>query len=254
MRRRADGLGPRLPGGFTAPGFVCPSQAALCAYLSECGARIEGAGSDRLCVRGSCGRPLDGAQFCIPADRIVAGTYLFGCIATGGNVLLADAPVDQMEAALRVAVRMGSRWERAREGIYVQSPPRPLLPEKLRTSPHPGFPTDMQSMALAAMTKGKGQCLIEETIFEKRFRVVEPLREMGADIETLNSRKVSVRGVSRLVGRDVEAGELRGGAALVLAGLMAEGVTRVYGVKYIDRGYENICRDLRELGARIVSV
>ena len=193
-------------------------------------------------------------QRSITADRIVAGTYLFGCIATGGNVLLAGAPFDQMEAVLRVAEQMGSSCDVTREGIYVQSPKRAKLLPNLRTAPYPGFPTDMQSMALTAMTTGEGHCLIEETIFENRFRVVEPLVEMGADIEILDSARVLVKGVARLNGKAVEAMELRGGAALVLAGLMAEGLTQVSGVAYIDRGYENICRDLRELGARVVSV
>ncbi len=231
-----------------------PEVTALCRYLSDCGAVIEGIGTGLLRVEGRCGEALRGADFAVPADRIVAGTYLFGCAATGGNVLLERAPCDQMEAVLHVAEQMGSRCDGTREGIYVQSPRRPRLPARLRTAPYPGFPTDLQSMALAAMTMGEGSCLIEETIFENRFRVVEPLIRMGADIEILDPGRVRVRGVSRLNGREVEARELRGGAALVLAGLMAEGQTRVRGVDFINRGYENICKDLRELGARIVSV
>lgn len=231
-----------------------PEVVALCHYLQGCGAVIEGVGTGELRITGRSGKVLEGTDFTVPADRIVAGTYLFGCIATGGNVLLEGAPFDQMEAVLRVAEQMGSSCDVTGEGIYVQSPKRPKLPPSLRTAPYPGFPTDMQSMALTAMTTGVGHCLIEETIFENRFRVVEPLVEMGADIEILDPARVLVKGVARLNGKAVEAMELRGGAALVLAGLMAEGQTQVSGVAYIDRGYENICRDLRELGARVVSV
>lgn len=229
-----------------------PEITALCEYLECCGALIEGIGTSKLTVHG--GVPLHGGDFRIPSDRIVAGTYLFGCIATGGTVLLEDAPAEQMEAAVQLAEQMGSKCDYTQEGIYIQSPKRPILPQCVRTVPYPGFPTDLQSMALAVMTVGEGECLIEETIFENRFRVVEPLRNMGADIEEIDSKRVLVRGVDRLIGQNVEARELRGGAALVLAGLVAEGRTKVTGCSYIYRGYENICRDLRELGARIISV
>lgn len=229
-----------------------PEITALCEYLECCGALIEGIGTSKLTVHG--GISLHGGDFRIPSDRIVAGTYLFGCIATGGTVLLEDAPAEQMEAAVQLAEQMGSKCDYTQEGIYVQSPKRPILPHCVRTAPYPEFPTDLQSMALAVMTVGEGECMIEETIFENRFRVVEPLRNMGADIEEIDSKRVLVRGVDRLIGQNVEARELRGGAALVLAGLVAEGRTKVIGCSYIYRGYENICRDLRELGARIISV
>lgn len=229
-----------------------PEVVALCHFLRCCGADIRGIGSSRLLISG--GKTLHGADFTVPADRIVAGTYLFAAVATGGSVLLEEAPVTQMEAAVRVADEMGAQCTVTREGLYVQAGERCRAVSHLRTAPYPGFPTDLQSMALAVMTTGEGQCLIEETIFENRFRVVEPLREMGADIQVYDAKKVLVRGVERLYGAQVEAKELRGGAALVLAGLMAEGESTISGCRYIYRGYENICKDLRELGARIVSV
>ncbi len=229
-----------------------PEVAALCRFLNCCGAVIEGIGSSRLRVKGN--RTLHGGDFTVPADRIVAGTYLFAAVATGGSVLLEEAPYSQMEAVLHVAERMGAQCIAAREGVYVQAAKRPGAIPCLRTAPYPGFPTDLQSMALVALTTAKGQCRIEETIFENRFRVVEPLRKMGADIQICDAHSVIVKGVERLHGKAVEAKELRGGAALVLAGLMAEGESVVSDCKYIYRGYENICKDLRELGARIVSV
>lgn len=229
-----------------------PEVAALCRYLQCCGACIEGVGTGVLKICG--GRKLGGADFKIPADRIVAGTYLFGCMITGGNVFLEEAPAEEMQSVLCLAEKMGTRCDLAPDGIYVQSPKRPILPTGIRTAPYPGFPTDLQSMALAVMAAGEGRCLMEETIFENRFRVVEPLKSMGADINVLDRHKVLVKGVERLTGRDVEAVELRGGAALVLAGLRAEGETIIRGCSYIYRGYENIGRDLRELGARIISV
>nr|WP_318683402.1 UDP-N-acetylglucosamine 1-carboxyvinyltransferase [uncultured Acetatifactor sp.] len=229
-----------------------PEVTELAGYLKRCGARIEGAGTDRIVIHG--GKTLYGADYRICSDRIVAGTYLFACIGAGGNVFLEDAPSAQMGTPLKVAEQMGGKLCVAEEGIYVQAPRRPKALALISTAPYPGFPTDLQSMALAVMTKSDGLCTVEETIFENRFRVAESLNSMGADIAFRDAGAVIVRGVERLQGAEVEAKELRGGAALVIAGLMAEGETVIGGCQYIYRGYENICRDLRELGARIVSV
>lgn len=243
-----------------------PEVETLCRYLCACGAVIEGIGSSVLRIRG--GMPLHGAEFEIPADRIVAGTYLLACVGCGGSVLLENAPCEQLASVVYMAEAMGAKcqldceytgkkgspdygWER---GLYVQGPDRPLAVPKLRTAVYPGFPTDLQSIALAVLTRAEGKSLIEETIFENRFRVVEPLRRMGAQIEELGSNKVCIQGVERLTGAVMEAKELRGGAALVVAGLMAEGESEITGCVYIERGYENIGKDLRDLGARIVSV
>lgn len=245
-----------------------PEVEALCRYLTACGAQIEGVGSSILSIRG--GVPLHGAEFTVPADRIVAGTYLFACVGCGGSVLLENAPCGQLQAVIQAAERMGARCQiDGREGgsdgiyssdygyesgLYVQAPERPQALSRLRTAVYPGFPTDLQSMALAVLTRAEGKSCVEETIFENRFRVVDSLRSMGADIELYTQNIVLVRGVPALKGAKVEARELRGGAALVLAGLMAEGESEITGCAYIERGYENIGKDLRDLGARIVSV
>ena len=226
-----------------------PEITALCQYLQSCGAEIEGVGTGRLVIRG--GRRLFGTDFSVPADRIVAGTYLFGCIGAGGSVFLEDAPWKEMEAVLELAQRMGGRLYTSREGVYVQAPGRPRAVECIRTETYPGFPTDLQSVVLTVAALADGESLIRETIFENRFRIVEELRRMGAQIEEQEGNKVLVRGVKQLKGACVEARELRGGAALVVAGLMAQDETTVTGCKYIYRGYENICRDFRELGARV---
>ena len=228
-----------------------PEIRTLCRYLQCCGAYIEGVGSSRLIIHG--GRKLRGAAFTVPADRIVAGTYLFGCIGAGGNVLLERAPQEEMAAVLALARQMGGHVCTSPEGIYVQAPGRPR-PVRLMTVPYPGFPTDLQSVVLAAETLSCGCSRIEETIFENRFRIVDDLKKMGACIEKEDCRSVAVRGVDSLHGASLEARELRGGAALVVAGIMAEGETIVSGCSYIYRGYENIGRDFRELGARVTSV
>lgn len=229
-----------------------PEVVALCEYLECCGAEIEGVGTASLTIKG--GRTLYGAPYRIPSDRIVAGTYLFGCIGTGGSVLLEAAPWEQMDAVLEIAKQMGAQCTKVPEGIYVQAPERPRAIAHLQTAPYPGFPTDLQSVVLPVLSVAEGESLVEETIFENRFRIVEPLKCMGADIWLVDSENAYVNGKEKLLGTKVEAKELRGGAALVMAGLLAEGETVLTGCSYINRGYENICRDLRELGARIVSV
>ncbi len=228
-----------------------PEIVALCEYLTHCGAKIEGAGSEHLIIRG--GSRLFGTQFQVPADRIVAGTYLFACIGTGGSVLLEKVPVKHMKEVFHIAERMGGYLYYAPEGVYVQGPERPA-PVRLETAVYPGFPTDLQSMVLTVETLGKGESVIAERIFENRFRIVEELRKMGADITLPTEAEARVRGVETLQGCELHAKELRGGASLVIAGLMAEGSSVLDGVSYIYRGYENICRDFMELGARVASV
>ncbi len=242
-----------------------PEVVTLCEFLVSCGAQIEGVGTSVLRIRGV--KVLSGSHFCIPADRIVAGTYLFACVGCGGSVFLEDAPWNQMEAVIRIAECMGAKCQVSgtggrigdlfpipEKGLYIQGPDRPLAVERLRTAVYPGFPTDLQSMALAVLTRAHGRSIVEETIFENRFRVIEPLRAMGAEILLCTPETAAIHGVETLHGARVEAKELRGGAALVLAGLMAEGKSEITGCRYIGRGYENICKDLKDLGARVSSV
>lgn len=241
-----------------AEGETCIENAArepeiqtLCQFLKQAGARVEGVGTKTLRIRGVS--RLEETRFKIPADRIVAGTYLTGCMLAGGSIFLKDAPAEQMGAVFLAAERMGVRLQASAEGVFVQAPVRLLSPGKLETAVYPGFPTDMQSPFLAAMAVAKGESVLTEVIFENRFRIAEPLEKMGAKLK-VKGQTVYVKGVPKLTGAEVEAQELRGGAALVMAGLGAMGHTRVTGCGYIYRGYENIGRDLRELGARVYSV
>lgn len=229
-----------------------PEVEALCRYLNACGARIDGIGTGCLDIQGV--EKLHGASYRIPADRIVAGTYLYAALGTRGCILLEHAPWQHMHAVIRMAEKMGALCQMTEEGLYVQSMGELTPAPVIRTGVYPGFPTDMQSIALAVSTMAQGETRIEERIFENRFRVAEPLRHMGADIQQHSPGSLTVKGVAQLHGERVEACELRGGAALVVAGLMAEGETVITGCEYIERGYENICKDLRELGARIIGV
>lgn len=229
-----------------------PEIATLAAYLSACGADITGAGTETIVVQGK--KRLAGCEFAIPGDRIVAGTYLAACMAAGGEVLLKGAPTDQMQTVTDYAEQMGAVCQSTRDGMYVQVHERLSAPERLVTAPYPGFPTDLQSPFLAALSVAEGTCEIQETVFENRFHIVPYLRSMGARLVQTDSRRVTVRGVEALHGFTVSAKELRGGAALVIAGAAAKGETVVDGCRFIERGYENICRDLKELGVRIYSV
>lgn len=229
-----------------------PEVVALCQYLLRCGADIRGIGSDCLIINGV--EQLCGCCMKMPADRIVAGTYLFAILAAGGSAWLEDAPCDEMQAVLQVAKQMGAICQESSDGLYVQAPEELKEIAYLRTGEYPEFPTDLQSAVTVAALRAKGNSIIEETIFENRFHIVEPLKRMGADIQILDDKRILIKGGKRLYGQSVEAKELRGGAAMVLAGLIACDKTYISGCNYIMRGYENIGKDLRELGARVVSV
>ncbi len=229
-----------------------PEIVALCRYLELCGARIEGIGTANLLIKGD--RKLYGTEYRVPEDRIVAGTYLFGAMVTKGCVFLENAPAEQMQEVLKVAQDMGTKCDITSRGIYVQAPKQLKAVPRIETGPYPGFPTDLQSMALVANMIAEGTCYIKENLFENRFHIVEYLNNMGACIRVLGPTSVEIEGVERVHGATLKAKDLRGGAALVLAALAAEGESVITGCSYIYRGYENIGKDLRELGARVVSV
>lgn len=226
-----------------------PEIISLCEFLTKAGAIIEGTGTDTLLIKGL--EELHGITYRIPSDRIVAGTYLFSVLGTGGHIFLRDAPVQHMYAVLKKAVEMGARLAVSKEGISVMAEPVQNAVPYTKTEIYPGFPTDMQSPLMAVLTKASGLSLIEETIFENRFQIVTSLRSMGADIELLSEHKALIHGVPKLYGREVNAMELRGGAALIIAGCMADGETVIYNKHFIERGYEDICRDYRNLGVNI---
>lgn len=225
-----------------------PEIQALCEFLVGAGGKISGVGTDRLVIEGV--RKLHPVRFHVPADRIVAGTYLAACMCAGGRVFLGDAPCGQMESVLACAEKMGVRLSPSPEGLFVEGRACKKPPGALVTAVYPGFPTDLQSLFMAAMVFSGQGGRIEETVFENRFRIVPELVKMGADIRVAGNC-ASVCGGRPLHNTIVEAQELRGGAALVVAALAAEGTGIVTNRHFIDRGYEDITRSLRELGAEI---
>jgi UDP-N-acetylglucosamine 1-carboxyvinyltransferase len=219
----------------------------LAEALRAMGARIEGAGRSEVHVEGvERLAPLDHAV--IP-DRIEAGTLLVAGALTQGDVLVKGCEPAHLAALLEKLRETGARVEPAPGGLRVTAE-GPARPVQIRTAPHPGFPTDMQAQVMVLLAVGEGSSVVTETIFENRYMHVLELRRLGADI-TVEGKTALVKGVPRLSGAPVMASDLRASAALVLAGLVAQGTTEVQRVYHLDRGYERLEQRLAPLGARI---
>jgi len=227
-----------------------PEVVDLAQCLSAMGARIKGAGSDVITIEGV--DRLRGASHRIMADRIETGTFLAAAAATGGNVKLLGANPGTLEAVLEKLRESGAEVQTANETIALAMRGRPRG-VNVRTAPYPAFPTDMQAQLMALDTIAEGTAVITETIFENRFMHALEMQRLGADIEISGNTAV-VHGVSRLQGASVMATDLRASASLVIAGLVAEGETRVDRIYHLDRGYECIEEKLAQLGARIKRV
>lgn len=225
-----------------------PEIADLQDYLCAMGAEVRGAGGSVITVTPK--RPLHGCVHRVIPDRIVAATYLCAAAAAGGEVTLRNTEHRHLAAVTTVLDQAGC-GVRCGEG-YIQlvrtGPLRAVPP--VRTAPYPGFPTDCQAILMAALLRAQGTTVFVENIFQSRYRHVPELARMGADIRT-EGRVAVVCGTERLHGTEVVATDLRGGAALAVAGLAAEGVTTVQGIGHIQRGYADLAGDLRALGARI---
>ncbi len=217
-------------------------------YLNGCGARIKGAGTSHIVVKG--GTPLHGACHAIMGDRIEAGTYLMAAAGTGGELEVKGIETDAIRCLLKYLRRAGCRIKKDGGAIWLKGPKRLAAAGNIHTAPYPGFPTDLQPQLGAIMAKAKGKTHIEETIFENRFQYAKQLIKMGADIE-ISERTVIIKGVDVLQGRHVAAEDLRGGAALVLAGLMAQGETIVENTDFIERGYCDFPEGLKKLGGDV---
>lgn len=217
-------------------------------FLTKMGARITGAGTDEIRIRG-VSRLYPTEHKVIP-DRIVAATYLCAGAMTGGSIELFEAAPQHMTAILSLLKDCGAHIITGEDKIYLAAPKKIRPIKLLRTMPYPGFPTDAQALITALLCTADGTSLVEETIFENRFKHCGELCRMGADITT-RGRIAVICGVPKLCGACVEAMELRGGAALVIAGLAAEGQTVVSGTEHIDRGYDTLVEDMQALGAYI---
>lgn len=226
-----------------------PEIGDLQQFINSMGGRVSGAGSSMIVVEGV--DALHGTRYRPMPDRIVAGTLMAAAAMTGGEVTLANARAADMDAVLDKLRAAGCEMQTGEETVALKGPAR-LKPIDVYTQPYPGFPTDMQAQIMAMCAVADGTSIVVENVFENRFAHAAQLTCMGADI-TVSHRSAVIRG-GRLTGARVCAKDLRGGAALVLAGLAAEGVTEVQGIALIDRGYEALEEVLSGLGAQIVRV
>lgn len=225
-----------------------PEIVHLCEFLQRMGGEIHGIGTNHLWIRG--GKRLHDVEYCIPSDRIVAGTYVLAAAATRGKIVLGKAPVEEMKSLLDVYQKMGGQWEYNSGKLIIDATGLHNGCEKVETAVYPGFPTDLQSVLISVLLTVEGESIVKETIFENRFQVVKELEKMGGQI-TIVDNYAYITGGNPLRGACVQVRELRGGAALVVAGLAAKGETVVQDTGYIVRGYEQLDEDLLKLGARI---
>lgn len=216
-------------------------------FLNRMGAKIIGAGTNAIRIIGV--NKLKEISYNIMPDRIEAGTMLCMGAATQGKIELHNAKESHIEQVIQKLREAGCKITTKKDIIYLQAPKK-LKAIDIKTMPYPGFPTDMQSVMVGMLTVAKGTSIITENIFENRFKYTQELNRLGANIIT-EGKTAIVKGKRKLYGATVKATDLRGGASLVLAGLIAKGTTNVQDIKYIQRGYENLEEKLNNLGAKI---
>ncbi|CAH2713908.1 UDP-N-acetylglucosamine 1-carboxyvinyltransferase 1 [Neobacillus rhizosphaerae] len=227
-----------------------PEIVDLANFLNKMGARVKGAGTGTLRIEGV--DVLFGADHNIIPDRIEAGTFMVAAAITGGNVVVKGAVPEHLSSLIAKMEEMGVEIFEEEDGVRVIGPDQ-LKAVDIKTMPHPGFPTDMQSQMMALLLRAQGTSMITETVFENRFMHVEEFRRMNAEIK-IEGRSVILNGPSNLQGAEVSATDLRAAAALILTGLVSEGNTRVTELKHLDRGYVNFHGKLASLGADIERV
>lgn len=228
-----------------------PEICDLAEFLNSCGARISGAGEGTIYIEGV--KALGCAQHIIIPDRIVTSTYMASVAVSGGKLFLKGALPSHSSSVNSVFEQCGCLIDYAPEGVYISATDRPKKIRLIRTMPYPGFPTDAQAPVMAMSCFAQGTSVFVENVFESRYKHVSELCRMGAGIY-VHDKVAVVEGVERLFGASVEAQDLRGGAALVVAALGAEGTTNIKGIKYIERGYEELEVCLSMVGANIKKI
>lgn len=224
-----------------------PEIVDLANFISEMGGKIKGAGTDTIKIEGV--KELKGVRHTVIPDRIEAGTFMVAAAMTQGDITIDNVVVEHLKPITAKLRECGAIITQGENSIRVQCNER-IKAVDIKTLPFPGFPTDMQAQMMALMSVSKGTSLIIETVFENRFMHVSELKRMGANIK-IDGRTAIVQGINQLTGASVSATDLRAGAALILAGLVAEGKTEISNVEHIDRGYSNIEAKFNSLGAKI---
>ncbi len=216
-------------------------------FLNAMGAKIKGAGTDVIKVFGA--EKLHGGTYSIIPDQIEAGTFMVAAAATGGDILVKNVIPKHMDSVSAKLIETGAEVIEYDDSIRVRGNGT-VRPVNIKTLPYPGFPTDMQPQFVTLLASAKGTSIVTESVWESRFQYVDELRKMGADI-TINGRTAVIKGTQNLTGSIVRATDLRGGAGMVIAALMADGVTEITDIHYIDRGYEKMEEKFKSLGADI---
>ena len=227
-----------------------PHIVDLANFLNSMGAEIMGAGTDVIKIRGV--ERLHGAVYSVIPDQIEAGTFMIATAATKGDVLVTNVIPKHLEPITSKMRKIGVNIEEFDDSVRVWVD-GPLVRTNVKTMPHPGFPTDMQPQITTLLTLAEGTSIITEGVWEQRFRYVDELRRMGADI-SVDGKVAVVEGTGKLTGAPVKACDLRAGAALIVAGLAAHGVTEIEDIYHIERGYANLDAKLRQIGADIQKV
>ncbi|MDR1391603.1 MAG: UDP-N-acetylglucosamine 1-carboxyvinyltransferase [Clostridiales bacterium] len=227
-----------------------PHVVDIANFLNTMGGDIRGAGTDIIKIKGT--EYLGGGTYSIIPDQIEAGTFMIAAAATNGNITIKNIIPKHLESITAKLVEIGANVEEMTDSIKISMNSRANR-TNIKTLPYPGFPTDLQPQILTMMTTAKGASIINEGVWDNRFGYIDELRKMGANIST-EGRIAVVEGIKELSGSPVRAPDLRGGAALVIAGLIANGVTKIYNSELIDRGYEGFEKKLKNLGAQIVKI
>jgi len=228
-----------------------PEIVDLANFLNRMGARIKGAGTDTIKIEGVSA--LHGAKHSVIPDRIETGTFMVAAAITRGNVLIRNVVPDHVKPIIAKLKECGAAVEITDEGMIVRGDIAPLTATDIKTLPYPGFPTDMQSQFMSLLATVKGSSIVIETVFENRYMHVGELNRMGANIK-IEGRSAVIQGEKLLQGAQVISTDLRAGAALVLAGLTAEGTTEISEIYHIERGYEKFVEKFRGIGATIIRV
>ncbi len=227
-----------------------PHIVDLANFLNSMGANIMGAGTDVIKIRGV--EHLHGTSYAVIPDQIEAGTFMIAAAATKGDVLIKNIIPKHLESITKKLEKIGVNIEQYDDSMRVWVD-GPLVKANVKTTPHPGFPTDMQPQIATLLTLAEGTSIVTEGVWEQRFRYVDELRRMGADI-TVNGKVALIEGTGKLMGAPVKACDLRAGAALIIAGLAASGITEIEDIFHIERGYDCMEGKLRALGADIEKV
>lgn len=218
-------------------------------FLIKMGANIEGAGESVITIEG-INKVKKDISYTVMPDRIEAGTMLCAAAITGGNIKINKVIPEHISSVIYKLEKMGCIINSKKNSICIEAPKK-LKAEDIKTMPYPGFPTDMQSIMASVLTVSKGSSIVVENIFENRYKYTNELKKMGAKIK-VEGKTAVFKGVRKLYGAKVKSTDLRGGAALVVAGLSAKGKTEITNIEYILRGYENLEGKLKKLGAKII--